>query len=124
MGEGKQRHGCLTAWLILMIIANSITAVVYLFGSGAIRQQFSSAPGWAFPVLAFLGIANVVCSIALFQWKKWGFFVFIVTTAAAFVVNLMVGVKLVLVLLGLVGLGVLYGVLQIGKEKKGWTQLE
>jgi len=124
MGEGKQRHGCLTVWLVLMIIANSLVAVIYLFGSAAIGQNFPSAPGWTFPVLAIVGIVNVVCSIALFQWKKWGFFGFIVTTIVAFVVNPILGLNIVQALLGLLGVPLLYGVLQIGKEKKGWTQLD
>jgi hypothetical protein len=124
MSDGKQRHGCLTAFLVLMIIANSVVAVMYLFGSAAIRQNVPSAPGWAFPVLAIGGIVNVVCAIALFQWKKWGFFGFIATAAVAFVVNLMIGINILQALLGLVGIAVLYWVLQMGKEKKGWTQLE
>ena len=45
--ELKRRHGCLTTWLILVIVANSLTALLYLFGSGAIREQFPDAPGWA-----------------------------------------------------------------------------
>jgi hypothetical protein len=124
MNDGKQRHGCLTSFLVLMIVANSIVATMYLFGSAAIRQSFPSAPGWAFTVLAIGGIVNVVCAIALFQWKKWGFFGFIATTAMAFVVNLIIGVNILQALLGLVGFAILYWVLQMGKEKKGWTQLE
>ncbi len=29
MATQKQRHGCLTTWLILMIIANSMTTLMY-----------------------------------------------------------------------------------------------
>lgn len=124
MSDGKQRHGCLTAFLVLMVIANAASALMYLLGSAAIRQNFPSAPAWAFPVLAVMGIVNVVCAIALFQWKKWGFFGFLVTSAITFVVNLMVGLNIVQAILGLAGVAILYGVLQIGKERKGWTQLD
>lgn len=124
MNEGKQRHGCLTAWLILMIIVNAATALFYLLGSAAIKQNFPSAPVWTFPVLAVVGIANVVCAVALFQWKKWGFFGFIATSIIAFVVNLTVGVNIVQASIGLVGVALLYGVLQIGKERNGWLQLD
>jgi len=98
--QTKQRHGCLTAWLILMIIANSLTSLMYLFGSGAIRQQFPDAPGWAFPVLAVLGIVNLVFAIALFSWKKWGFFGFAATSVAASIVNLAVGLNITQALFG------------------------
>ncbi len=124
MSEVKHRHGCLTAWLVLMIIVNSAIALVYILGGAAIRQSYSSAPGWAFTVLAVAGIVNVVCSIALLKWKKWGFFGFTATSAVTFAVNLMIGVPILQALFGLLGIAILYGILQIGKEKKGWTQLD
>jgi hypothetical protein len=125
MPEVKQRHGCLTAWLILMIVVNSLAALVYIFASGVIKHGLPNAPAWAFPALAVLGIiANVVFAIALFQWKKWGFLGFVGTSILAFVINLILGLNIVQVLFGLLGVLVLYGVLQIGEDKKGWTQLE
>ena len=38
----KLRHGCLTAYLVFMIIANSATALVYLVGSEDIRQGITA----------------------------------------------------------------------------------
>jgi hypothetical protein len=122
--SGKQRHGCLTAWLVLMIIANSGTALVYLLGSAAIKQTLPSAPAWCFPLLAVLGLLNVVCAVALLQWRKWGFFGFVVSALAAFGINLAIGLNIVQACFGLVGVGVLYAVLQIGNANKGWPQLE
>ena len=124
MTEAKQRHGCLTAWLILMIIANSLTALIYLFASGLIMRNLPHAPAWTAPMLAVIGMANVVFSIALFQWKRWGFFGFLATGILTFVINLMIGLGIVQSVLGLLGIVLLYAVLQIGGEKKGWTQLE
>jgi hypothetical protein len=122
--QPKQRHGCLTAWLILMIIANSLTALMYLFGSQAVRQQFPNAPHWAFPVLTILGLVNLACAIALFRWKKWGFFGFVGTSLVAFAINMIVGVSIIQALFGLLGFAILFGVLHLGKENKGWPQLE
>ena len=107
-----------------MIIVNAATALMYLIGSSAISQNLPSAPGWVFPVLALMGIINVVCAVALLQWKKWGFFGFMGTSAIAFVINLIIGLNIVQDVLGLAGVAILYGVLQIGKERKGWTQLD
>jgi hypothetical protein len=120
----KQRHGCLTAWLVLMVIANTVTALSYLLGSQMMRGQFPEAPGWAFPLMGLLGILNVVFAVALLAWKKWGFWGFCASAGVAFVANVSIGFGVGPSLMGLVGIAILYGVLHIGGEKKGWTQLE
>ncbi len=124
MPEPKKRHGCLTAWLILMLVVNSITALVYLFMGGSIRESYPHASSWTIPTLIVLGLFNLSCAVALFQWKKWGFWGICASSVIAFIVNLSAGVGIGSSLLGFVGVALLYGVLQIGKENKGWTQLE
>ena len=120
----KQRHGCLAVYLVFMIIANSATALIYLVGSEGIRQNIPNMPDWAFPVLIIGSIFNLVCAIALFRWKKWGFWGFVCSAAIVFFVNLSIGINPVGAVGGLLGVAILYGVLHIGKERKGWTQLE
>jgi hypothetical protein len=124
MEDKKSRHGCLTAWLILMVIGNAFSALSYLLGGEEVRQNLPYAPGWVLPVLIVFSLFNLVCVIALFQWKKWGFWGFCVSAAVAFVVNLIIGLGIFISFFGLFGLAVLYGVLQIGKENKGWLQLD
>ena len=122
--EVKQRHWCLTAYLGILVIANSITAVIYLFGSGYIRDNVPSMPRWALPFFAIGGIMNVVCSIALFRWKKWGFFGLVGMAVLATLINLKIGVDTNHVLMGLLGVVILYGALQMGQKKTGWEQLD
>jgi hypothetical protein len=118
MGQHHKRHGCLTALLIVIIAANAILALVYLLASG------SGFAAWVLPTLAIGCLANVACAVALFRWKKWGFWGFAATSAAAFVINLSIGVNAGSALVGFAGIAVLYGVLQIGDERsKGWSQL-
>jgi hypothetical protein len=125
VAETKQRHGCLAAWLVLMIIANSLTALVYLIAGGKIKSILPNAPTWALATLVVTSVCNVVFAVALFQWKKWGFFGFVGTTGIVFVVNLLVfHVHAGFALLGLLGVAILFVTLQVGEEKKGWTQLE
>lgn len=124
MAGPKKRHGCLTAWLGLMIVVNALTALAYLLGSSMMRQAMPNAPAWAFPVLIVFAVINVVCAVALFQWKKWGFWGVCVSSAAGLVVNLSIGLSIGSVVLGLVGVAILYGILQIGGDNKGWPQLE
>jgi len=120
----KQRHGCLTAWLVLVVAVNSLVALIYLFGSSAVASTLPASRTWLIPVLAVLSVANVVFAIALFMWKRWGFYGFVATSAVAFVINLVIGLNVLQALFGLVGVAILYGVLQIGHENKGWPQLE
>ena len=124
MTEAKNRHGCLTAWLVLMIIANSATALAYLVGRDEIQKTLPNAPGWAFPVLIIFALFNLVCAIALFKWQKWGFWGFCVSAVVALFVNFSIGLGVGSSLGGLVGVALLYGVLQIGKDNKGWPQLD
>ena len=111
----KRRHGCLTAYLIFGIIANAGLVLYYAVGGLA-----AFAIGAVFVVLL---IFNIICFVALFKWKKWAFWGFIVSAIAALCLNLYIGLGPVS-FSGLIGLAVLYGVLQIGKESKGWPQLD
>ena len=120
----KQRHGCLTAWLILVIIVNTLGSLVYFFDSSVVASTLPSSKTWAIPVIAALGVANVAFAIALFQWKRWGFYGLVLSTLIGFVVNITIGTSVVEALVNLVGLAILYGVLQIGDTNKGWPQLE
>jgi hypothetical protein len=123
MADAKKRHGCLTAWLVLTIVANSASALWYALRSETIRRSLPNAPGWALPVLIIFALFNVVCAVALFQWKKWGFWGFCASGVVSLVVYLWLGLGTG-VAGAVVGVLLLYGVLHIGKENKGWPQLE
>ena len=128
MTETKDRHGCLTVWLVLMLIANAVTALSYagliLLRPGAAHAAQPHAPTWARFVLMAGCIANIVFAVALFRWKRWGFLGFVVTAILALTINLSIGIKPAFVMTGASGIIILYGVLQIGGNKKGWAQLE
>jgi len=153
MAEAKNRHGCLVAWLIFIMIVNSVTALsylIYIFGRGMIIQMFQSQtfqsqmlesqmlqlqmllsiPIWVFPVLIALSIFNVVCAIVLLLRKKWGFWGYCATSVTALALNLLfvsrgIGPIIYSILFGLLGVLILFGVLHIGnKENKGWPQLK
>jgi len=124
MPEGKQRHGCLGVYLLLMIILNGVSALLFLYSGGSSRQALSGdVPHWILGVGAAASAFNVVCAIALHQWRKWGFWGFCASAAVMFVTNVVLGVG-ALSVLGLMGVPVLYGVLHIGQQNKGWPQLE
>jgi hypothetical protein len=120
----KQRHGCLTAYLVLAIIANSATALLYLLGREAVKRSTPTLPDWAFPVLLVVCLFNLVCAIALFRWKKWGFWGLVASATATLGVNLAIGLGVWSAVGGILAVLILYGVLHIGKNNKGWPQLD
>jgi len=123
MADAKRRHGCLTAWLVLTIVANSATVLMYVLRSETIRRSLPNAPGWTLPLLIVVSLFNLVCAGALLQWKKWGFWGSCASAVVSLVVNLWLGLGTG-VAGAVVGVLLLYGVLHIGKENKGWPQLE
>lgn len=122
----KQRHGCVTAWLILIIVANSLTAVLYLLAGDLITQNFpGEISGSMLIVLALLGLANVIFAILLFMWKKIGFWGFLATSIVALIINLNLGLGIGQSILGLIGIAILYGILQIKQDNvSAWDNLE
>jgi hypothetical protein len=112
----KKRHGCLTAYLIFMIIANSASALSYIVFAGVIKQNLPSMPSWAFPVFIIAGLFNLTCAIALLKWKKWGFWGFCISAGIILPINLMVGLSPASAIGGILGIAILYGILQIGTE--------
>ena len=121
VSDNKQRHGCLTTWLIFMIIANALSAIVYLTDPDMVQPGASE---WMFLLLAFVGAFNVVCAIALLQWKKWGFYGFCLMAVIACFINISMGLGIISIIYAPIPVGVLFGMLNIGKEKKAWPRLE
>ena len=124
--EGKKRHGCLLVYLILILIANAFNSFVYLNPPILPPEMAESANivGWLFPVMATMSLINLMSAVAILKWKKWGFWLFTLTACVTLCLNLYAGVNIVSAMFGLLGVAILYGVLQLGGDKKGWTQLE
>jgi len=126
--EGKKRHGCLTAWFVWLFIAEIVTAINII--SGAMKRNYASTSTWILPLMIIASIMIIVSAIALFKWKKWGFYLYILSAIVAGISNLVYAVNRGEPLIFTLGflvlpIGILYGVLHIGNEKnKGWPQLE
>jgi hypothetical protein len=124
MADENSRHGCLTAFLVVGIAANTIVILMYTLGSAAMQAIQPNLPNWALPVLVGLGICNIAFFLAVFRWRRWGFYGFIATSVIAVIVNLSIGLSVVSSLLGLSGAAILYWVLQMGGQNNGWRQLK
>jgi hypothetical protein len=124
MTAEKYRHVFLTIVLVLMMLNSLGTAYVFLFDSKDLHRDLPHLPDWAIAVSALGGLFNLACVIALFKWKKWGFWGLLVSVGIMLFCNLSVGLGPGPAVGGLVIIPILYGVLHLGKGKSGWSQLE
>ncbi|MBI3143138.1 MAG: hypothetical protein HYZ16_09955 [Bacteroidetes bacterium] len=102
--EQKQRHGCVTAWLVLLLLANSITALTNLFAADFVMKALpQAAPSYLVILLGIIGIANVFFAYRLLKWKKDGFWGVAVSALVAVFINFSIGMGTMLSLAGLIG---------------------
>ena len=120
-GGPKSRHGCATAYLVFMIIANALASITDLLLG--VSQRLPALPGYRFFILALFRCLIVVFAVALLRWNRWGFYGFMASALLIAVINVL-SINLGGALFGLLGVAVLYGVLQIGGERNTWSQLE
>jgi hypothetical protein len=118
------RHGCLTTYLVFIIIINSALALTYLFGAEWLQRNGPKTPQWAFWVLAVCGVINVVSAVALLRWKRWGFWLFVLSAIAGVGINFSIGLGPQGIFGAVLGIAILYAVLHIGGERKAWPRLQ
>ena len=120
----KRRHGCLSIWLFLSIAFDLLFMVLYLSGSGFSTSP-KGVPEWAMPALVTLLVFEIICAVALFLWKKWGFWGFCLVNVIGFFIDSGLGVNLLWPTTQIVlKIVLLIVVLNIGKEDKAWPQLD
>jgi len=121
--QERKRHGFLTLWLIIIIGANSIEVLRQFFFRDILMEAYPTVPEWVFIGIGLTASINIICATALFKWKKWGFWGFLLSSLAGVILYLQLEVG-VQALGSLVGVTVLFIALNIGGERKGWYQLE
>lgn len=124
--EEKQRHGCVTAWLVLLLVANSLTALTNLFASDFVMTGLPQvAPSYLVIILGAIGLVNVFFAYRLLKWKKDGFWGIALSSVAAVIINYYIGMGILLTISGLIGVGILFAILQITANGiSAWDNLE
>lgn len=116
--QEKKRHGFVTFWLWLMVIANVLTGISYMLGHFPTALVF---------VGGFAAFVNVYGAYNLLVWRKIGFWMFIASGLLSSVVTcVFLGRAGSMALFGAVaGPAILYLILQLKKEGLScWSQLE
>lgn len=117
------RHGCLATWLVLAMLANGAFAVLALLALSAVGVQPGQDSTLVLVLVALVFLAQALCALALFNWKRWGFWGLCVTNAIGLAMSARSG-HLVQGLCGLGSLAILWWVLQMGDRRKGWDQMD
>ena len=122
----KERHGCVTIWFILLIIVNTCVCAVYVFATDEIAKLIPiKLPTNLFYVLSIFSCMNVVFVILLIKWKRHGFYGIAINALASTAINIKMGMDITSAMAGLIGIGILYSILQIKKnEASTWEQLK
>ena len=109
-----ERHGCVSAWLIIALVMNAIAALVYLYLANKPVQipKLSFLTLYCFIILLIL---NIVFIAKLLKWKKAGFYGSCITTVIGFLINIAVGLPPMPCIVGLLSIPILYAILQIKK---------
>ena len=94
---GRERGGCLTAWLGVSLALSLIGAVLFLqvldgFRPGALRPGFRM-PFSSFAVVFMIGltIADIVCLYGTWNWKRWGVYGLVVVAIVSPLAESMLG---------------------------------
>jgi len=122
----KERNSFVTIWLILLIAGNSLTALLYLIPNKEIADYLHiQLPGLMMVFMGLFALANVLFAVFLLQWKKFGFYGFCLTSISALILKLILGLGLANSIIGLGGIVILYGILQLKKgNNSAWNELE
>jgi hypothetical protein len=90
-----------------------------------VREDFPGALGWILPVLGVVALFNLGSAIALFMWKKWGFWGFCASSVISFIFNFF-ALMLAPLLFELIGIAWLFAIFQIGigQKNRHWSQLD
>lgn len=144
----KHRHGFVTFWLVLMILANIAGAIVQVLSADYAIWQYATDEKvqlffyvehgkvdyyiYAVYFMAVLSVVNVVGAILLLNWKKVGYWLFVGSASACLAIMIsfaIFGGVTTTVLSSMLGavLGpvVIWAILQIKKDGVScWKQLE
>ena len=91
----------------------------------AIKRTAPDASPATIALITIAGVANILFAMALFRWKKWGFFGFVASSIVALGTNVFIGLGIAQSVFGLVGIVILYWVLNMGEgNSRAWTRLQ
>lgn len=121
--ELKQRNGCISFWLWIAIIVNMAMVIYYAV---TMFSAYSSEAALGFGLCSIFGAVNVLSAILLLRWNKIGFYMMVVSSIMAIVVNICVLKMEPVAMIGsLFAIVIWWAILQMKKNGvSAWSQLQ
>ncbi len=122
----KNRHGCVTVWLLLGIFGSIVLIFFYVVSPQTVHFN-QSVPKSELIISGVIVMLGAVLNIMLLQWKKFGFFAQVILSIISFIINLSDGADFFMNLIfSFIGTLFLYWVLQFKSDNglSTWEQLE
>lgn len=118
--DAKPKNAIYTSVISLMLsvyiyFALKIPAIMLQYGNPATNFNLA-IPG-------MLSFAAVISMIGLLMMKRWGFYLYTATCMTAFIINIYHNMPVERAVAGLLGIAIVYGVAQLGKENKTWNNM-
>ncbi|PSV96906.1 hypothetical protein [Photobacterium iliopiscarium] len=101
--EERKRGFWLTAFLVLMVIANALSVFVYFVNPDMIITAFPKISLELAYLLGSVCLFNVFLAINIWMWKKRAIYGFYIVVIFGLLINLYIGVGLIGSLSGLMG---------------------
>jgi hypothetical protein len=122
---GKKRHGCLTVWIILIIILNAFGLIVdiALRGTTSFLGTELNIPAWNTVTSILTSLFAIVFAVYLLKWKRWAFWGLVAVQTVSVILGI-IGGNYFSIIGGVIAVGILFALLNIGGANKAWPQLE
>ncbi len=92
----KRERGFWLSFLLIVVFIRNIAGAIAIWG---IREsQDETTTPWLITLLVLLALADVIAAVAMWYWKQWGFYLFLISSAASGVVGmLMTGIPFIII---------------------------
>jgi len=97
------RGGCLTTFLVFMMIVNAALAVFYLLSSDAVAEQVPQLSQGVVLLLGAAALLNVILAVLVWQWRRAGVVGSVAVALVVFPLNIFVGLPILQSMAGLLG---------------------
>lgn len=100
----KERGTWLSLWLIVILLHGVLASGLIWYLRA---QRNDPSPSWVLIILFVLAIADIVAALAAWNWRKWGLWLYAISTVVGIVVGLVLTASQLIVFHDIVPLAIL-----------------